>query len=132
MMTPHPDGKALLLIDINVLGIGSMHEYEYKGWSYGGREVGAIHGAFTKLSRLLGKHSDKIPVVLWDDRCHWREEILPQYKRHRWDTPEQQAFLKSYLAQAEVIRAQFTNLGIPQAFCPKTAAVNSAVNSGDI
>lgn len=122
MMTPHPDGKALLLIDINVLGIGSMHEYEYKGWSHGGREVGAIHGAFTKLSRLLGKHRDKIPVVLWDERCHWREEILPQYKRHRWDTPEQQAFLKSYLAQAEVIRAQLTNLGIPQAFCPNFEA----------
>ena len=105
MPTSLAGSKALLLIDINVLGIGSMHEYEYKGWSHAGRETSAIHGAFTKLSRLLRTHDDKVPVVLWDDRCRRREEILPQYKRHRWDSPEQQAFLASYLFQAEIIRA---------------------------
>ena len=118
-MTTSPAGnKALLLIDINVLGIGSMREYEYKGWSHAGRETSAIHGAFTKLAKLLRTHADKVPIVLWDDRCRWREAILPQYKRHRWDTPEQQAFLESYLFQAEIIRAQLSHLGIPQAFCP--------------
>ncbi len=122
MATTPAGGKALLLIDINVLGIGSMHEYEYKGWMHAGRETGAIHGAFTKLSKLVNAHGDKVPVVLWDDRCRWREEILPQYKRHRWDTPEQQAFLESYLFQAELIRAQLLHLGIPQLFCPNFEA----------
>ena len=69
MATTPAGGKALLLIDINVLGIGSMHEYEYKGWMHAGRETGAIHGAFTKLSKLVNAHGDKVPVVLWDDRC---------------------------------------------------------------
>ena len=122
MATSIAGSKALLLIDINILGIGSMHESEYKGRFHGARETGAIHGAFTKLSRLLRSHSEKVPVVLWDDRCRWREEILPRYKRHRWDTPEQQAFLKSYLFQAEVIRGLLSNLGIPQVFCPNFEA----------
>ena len=107
----------LLLIDINVLGIGSMHEYEFKNRTHGGRDTGAILGAMKKLAELLGGHRDKIPIVLWDDRCKWREGILPQYKRHRWSTPVQEALLKSYLAQAKVIRTLLEHLGIPQAFC---------------
>ncbi len=118
MATSRISAGGLLLIDINILGIGSMHEYEFKDWSHQGRKTGAIHGAFTKLARLLDSHRDTVPVVLWDDRCHWREQILPRYKRHRWDTPEQQDFLKNYLAQTKVIRAQLSNLGIPQVSCP--------------
>lgn len=112
----------LLLIDINILGIGSMHEYEYKHRTHGGQETGAIHGTFSKLVRLLGPDSAGVPIVLWDDRCRWREKILPQYKRHRWTTPEQQAFLKSYLAQAKVIQALLAHLGFPQASCPNFEA----------
>jgi DNA polymerase-1 len=112
----------LILIDINILGIGSMREYEYQYRRHRGRETGAIHGAFSKLSRLLGADRAKVPVVLWDDRCRWREEILPQYKRHRWNTPEQQAFLKSYLRQAKVIRTLLSHLGVPQASCPNFEA----------
>ncbi len=108
----------LLLIDVNILGIGSMREQEFQHRTHRGKETSAIHGTFSKLSGLLEAHRNTIPVVLWDDRCRWREKILPQYKRHRWDTPEQQAFLKSYLAQAEVIRALLAHLGFPQAFCP--------------
>lgn len=112
----------LLLIDINILGIGAMHEYEFRDRTHGGRETGAIHGALEKLADLLGAYRDDVPIVLWDDRCKWREEILPQYKRHRWETPEQQAFLKSYLAQATVIRALLAHLGLPQASCPEFEA----------
>jgi DNA polymerase-1 len=112
----------LLLTDINILGIGAMREYEFQGTSHAGKDTSAIYGAFSKLSRLLDAHRDKILVMLWDDRCKWREEILPRYKRHRWDTPEQQAFLKSYLAQAKVIRALLAHLGFPQAYCPNFEA----------
>ena len=121
-VTAENGGSALLLIDINILGIGSMHEYEFKDRSHGGQDTGAIHGGFGKLAELLEDHRDKILLVLWDDRCHWRKEILPCYKRHRWETPEQQAFLKSYLVQAEVIRALLVNLGLPQASCPNFEA----------
>lgn len=112
----------LLLIDVNILGIGSMHEYEFKGLTHRGKDTGAIHGTIRKLSGLLETDRDTAPIVLWDDRCRWREDILPQYKRHRWETPEQRAFLESYLAQAEVITALLGHLGIPQISCPNFEA----------
>ena len=74
----------LLLIDINILGIGAMREYEYRDRRHSGKATGAIHGTFDKLASLLEDHADHLPLVLWDDRCRWREAILPQYKRHRW------------------------------------------------
>ena len=116
------DGKKLLLTDTNVLGIGSMREYEFQHRSHRGRATAAIHGTFKKLSRLLNAHPDKVPILLWDDRCRWREALLPQYKRHRWETAEQQSFLQSYLAQCEVIQSLLTSLGVPQASCPNFEA----------
>ena len=112
----------VLLTDINILGIGSMLEYEFQHRTHRGHDTGAIFGTFKKLSRLLGGHRDKTPIILWDHRCKWRERILPQYKRHRWDTPEQQAFLKSYLAQAKLTRSLLAYLGFPQASCPNFEA----------
>jgi 5'-3' exonuclease len=113
-----PGMTRLLLIDINILGIGAMREYEYRDRRHQGKATGAIHGTFDKLASLLEDHADHLPLVLWDDRCRWREEILPRYKRHRWETPEQQAFLESYLAQAAVVRQLLGHLGLPQVFCP--------------
>lgn len=112
----------LLLIDINILGIGSMREYEFQHLAHRGQNTAAIHGACTKLAKLLRVNQSKTPVVLWDDRCEWRERILPQYKRHRWETPDQQAFLRSYLCQVEVIRALLNYLGLPQVSCPSFEA----------
>ena len=91
-----------ILIDINVLGISSMHQWAYKDRTSKGKPTAAIQGTLEKLSRLSSVFPGHVPIVLWDDRCHWREEILPRYKRHRWETPEQLAFLESYLAQAAV------------------------------
>jgi 5'-3' exonuclease len=108
----------LLLIDVNVLGIGAMREHAYRDRSHRGKATGAIHGTLDKLASLLKEHDDHLPLILWDDRCRWREAILPQYKRHRWTTPEQQAFLKSYLEQAAVVRELVGYLGLPQVFCP--------------
>ena len=112
------DKPKLLLIDINVLGIGSMRQWAYKDKNYKGKPTAAIHGTLDKLSQLVSDYVDHVPIILWDDRCHWREQILPSYKRHRWTTPEQQAFLKEYLAQSDVIRELVGHLGIPQIFCP--------------
>ena len=117
-----PDKPKLILIDINVLGISSMREWAYMGNSFNDKPTSAIQGTLDKLSRLISKYDDHVPVVLWDDRCHWREEILPSYKRHRWETPEQQAFLENYLAQAAVVRQLVGYLGIPQIFCPNFEA----------
>ena len=111
-----PDKPKLILIDINVLGISSMREWAYMGNSFNDKPTSAIQGTLDKLSSLLAKYEEHVPIVLWDNRCHWREEILPSYKRHRWETPEQQAFLKSYLAQAAVVRQLVGFLGIPQIF----------------
>ena len=113
-----PHEPKLILIDINVLGISSMREWTYMGNSFNGKPTSAIQGTLDKLSRLLARYDDHVPVILWDDRCHWREEILASYKRHRWETPEQQEFLESYLAQAAVVRQLVGHLGISQIFCP--------------
>ena len=75
-------------------------------------DSGNYHGTLDKLFALLAGRPDHVPVVLWDDRCHWRERILPQYKRHRWVTPEQQAMLESYLAQTAVVRELVRHLGM--------------------
>ena len=108
----------LLLVDINILGFGAMRQWAYAGRSFGGRPTGAIHGTLEKLLALVAEFDDHVPIVLWDDRCRWREELLPRYKRHRWQTAEQQAFLESYLRQAEVVRRLLGHLGLPQLFCP--------------
>ena len=108
----------LLLVDTNVLGIGSMRQYQYRDRSRHGKETGAIHGIAEKLSDLISAHPGYVPIALWDDRCRWREALLPQYKRHRWETPEQRAFLESYLWQVDVVRELLQHLGFPQIFCP--------------
>lgn len=113
-----PPGTRVQLIDINVLGFGAMREWAYKDLSFEGKATGAIQGTLDKFLALTAERPAYVPVVLWDDRCHWRERILPAYKRHRWETPEQLAMLESYLAQAAVVRELLGYLGIPQIFCP--------------
>jgi 5'-3' exonuclease len=110
--------RKLLLVDINILGFGAMRRRAYAGRIFSGRPTGAIHGTLEQLLTLVTEFDDHVPIVLWDDRCRWREELLPRYKRHRWATPEQQAFLASYLGQAEVVRRLLGHLGVPQVFCP--------------
>ena len=112
------DEPKLILIDINVLGISSMHQWAYKDRHFKGKPTAAIQGTLEKLVRLSSVFPGHVPIILWDDRCDWREEILPRYKRHRWETPEQRAFLESYLAQAAIVRQLVGHLGIPQIFCP--------------
>jgi DNA polymerase-1 len=109
---------SLLLVDTNVLGIGAMREWQYRDRSHRGRETGAILGIAEKLSELIAEHPGRVPIAIWDDRCGWREALLPRYKRHRWETPEQVAFLKSYLWQVDVARKLLGHLGFPQIFCP--------------
>lgn len=116
------DEPKLILIDINVLGISSMRQSVYMGRSFRGKPTGAIQGTLDKLFLLISEYHGHVPIILWDDRCRWREGILPSYKRHRWETPEQQAFLDSYLAQAAVVRQLVGHLGIPQIFCPSFEA----------
>jgi DNA polymerase I len=108
----------LLLVDTNVLGIGAMRQYQYRDRSRNGKGTGAIHGIAEKLSDLVAAHPGYVPIALWDDRCRWREALLPRYKRHRWETPEQMAFLESYLWQVDVVRELLQHLGLPQIFCP--------------
>jgi len=108
----------LLLVDTNVLGIGSMRQYQYRDRSLHGKDTGAIHGIVEKLSDLVSAHPGYVPIALWDDRCGWREALLPRYKRHRWETPEQVAFLESYLWQVDVVRELLQHVGLPQIFCP--------------
>ncbi len=113
-----PLSRRLCVIDINVLGFSAMWQRAYMDMSFEGRPTGAIQGTLDKILALADDRPDHVPVVLWDDRCHWREQILPAYKRHRWETPEQRAMLESYLAQAEVVRELLCHLGIAQVFCP--------------
>ena len=47
---------ALLLIDTNVLGIGSMRQYRYRDLSHGGMATGAILGIVEKLAELVASH----------------------------------------------------------------------------
>jgi 5'-3' exonuclease len=95
-----------------------MREYRYRDRSHGGMATGAILGIVEKLAELVASHPDHVPIALWDDRCRWREGLLPTYKRHRWETPEQVAFLESYLRQVEITRELLRHLGFPKVFCP--------------
>ena len=113
-----PEMPPILLVDINVLGIGSMRQYRYRDMRHGGNETGAIHGSVDKMAELISAYPDHAPIVLWDDRCRWREELLPRYKRHRWESAEQLAFLQSYLRQAAAVRKLLEHLGLPQVSCP--------------
>jgi DNA polymerase I len=108
----------LLLVDINVLGFASMHQARLVNRHVNGEPTGVIHGTFERLIWLMTEYPQHIPVILWDERCHWREAILPSYKRHRWTTPEQQALLHNYLRQASVVRQLLTHLGVLQTSCP--------------
>lgn len=100
---------ALLLIDTNMLGIGAMRQY--RDLSHGGMATGAILGIVEKLVELVASHPGHVPIALWDDRCRWREALLPRYKRHRWETPEQVAFLESYLRHVEIVREVLRYVG---------------------
>ena len=116
------DKPEILLIDINVLAFESLRECTYQDHRFGGRPTGAIHGTLDKLSTLIRNYPTHIPIVLWDDRCYWREEILECYKRHRYETPEQRKVLAKYFAQIPIVRQLLGHIGIPQLTAPGTEA----------
>jgi len=63
---------------------------------------------------MLALHPTFLPVVLWDDRCRWREQILPGYKRQRWAEPNQQEFLNRYERQTDAAKVLLSHAGVPQ------------------
>jgi 5'-3' exonuclease len=104
----------LLVIDVNILGFGAMRAERYRDRKHLGRRTGAIVGVMDELARLRTSNHDRLPVVLWDDRCDWREKLLPTYKVHRWNSLAQRAMLEEYLWQTDVLRELFTHLGLTQ------------------
>lgn len=79
-----------------------------------GAGLGAAFAILGRLSSLLALHPSFLPVVLWDDRCRWREEILPGYKRKRWADADQQEILILYKRQTEVAKVLLSHAGVPQ------------------
>lgn len=57
-------------------------------------------------------------MVLWDDRCRWREDILPGYKRKRWADPEQREVFNRHQSQTDVIKILLSHAGVPQLTAP--------------
>lgn len=79
---------------------------------------GAAFAIIGRLSGLLALHPSFLPVVLWDDRCRWREEILPGYKRKRWADADQQEILILYKRQTDVAKVLLSHAGVPQLTAP--------------
>lgn len=104
----------LLLIDVNILGFGAMRDEKYRDRKHLGRRTGAIVGVIEELAKLRISNNDRTPVVLWDDRCDWREKLLPTYKAHRWSSFAQRVMLEEYLWQTEILRELLSHLGVTQ------------------
>lgn len=79
-----------------------------------GLGFGVAFAILGRLSSLLALHPSFLPVVLWDDRCRWREAILPGYKSKRWADPDQQEILNLYQRQTDVAKVLLAHAGVPQ------------------
>jgi len=79
-----------------------------------GLGFGVAFAILGRLSSLLALHPSFLPVVLWDDRCRWREAILPEYKSKRWVDPDQQEILSLYQRQTDVAKVLLAHAGVPQ------------------
>ncbi len=111
----------IMLVDIAGLGYAAMYSPLGK-LAHNGFPTGGIHGAIASLFARMEQRPGAVPVVLWDNRAHWRHESLPQYKSSRGADPEKKAIRDSYQMQVPYIQMLLQLLGIPQVSCADAEA----------
>ena len=112
-LAPKPD---ILLVDIAGLGYAAMYTPMGK-LAHEGFPTGAIHGAMASLFARMAQRPGAVPVVLWDNKAHWRHEMLPAYKATRGADPAKQAIRDQYRVQIPYLQLLLSLMGIPQVSC---------------
>jgi 5'-3' exonuclease len=104
----------VLAIDISNLAYASAHIPQLGALEHQGQATGVIFGALMSVLGAMRRNPRALPVLLWDGRAAWREELYPPYKSHRTDTPEKRALRESVRQQSVVIRELAHLLGLAQ------------------
>ena len=106
----------LLVIDGNNIGYASLYVPMLANMSHEGFPTGGIIGTAQSVMRVVTRtrHTQAVPVVVWDGRAAWREALYPGYKQNRNKTPEQQAVRDSWHRQKPHAQRLLHALGIPQ------------------
>lgn len=112
----------LILIDVNAVGYAAMYQPALARLSHQGQSTAAIHGATASVLSIMKAFPEAIPLILWDGHADWRYHLLPTYKATRNDDPKKVAIKKDYRRQSEVLKRIFTDMGLPQAYCPRSEA----------
>jgi 5'-3' exonuclease len=124
-VTPAPVSEPfqpdILLVDIAGLGYAAMYTPLGK-LTHNGFPTGGIQGAITSLFTRMAQRPGAVPVVLWDNKAHWRHDLLPEYKSSRGIDPEKKAIRESYKIQVPYIQMILYILGIPQVSCSEAEA----------
>lgn len=104
----------ILLFDMNGLGYAAMYQPNLAKLQHNGTPTAALHGALASLFSRMAEFPNALPVVVWDGRARWRNELYPGYKENRSDTPEKVAIREAYRKQVPYIQLLLLHLGIPQ------------------
>ena len=102
-----------ILVDANSVGYTNHCSASL---SYMGKPVQAIYGFINTMLMLRQQYPSGKIIVLWDNRAHWRYEMLPEYKssRHSKAKPEQVAMREAYKAQIPDIKEALRLMGVCQ------------------
>ena len=114
----------LLVIDGNNIGYASLYVPLLAHMSHEGFPTGGILGTAQSVMRVVTRtrHTQAVPVVVWDGRAAWREALYPGYKQNRNKTPEQQAVRDSWHRQKPHAQRLLHALGVPQLRNPDAEA----------
>jgi 5'-3' exonuclease len=104
----------VLTIDISNLAYASAYVPALSALSHEGQATGVLFGALMSVLGAMRRNPKALPVLLWDGKAKWREELYPPYKSHRADTPEKRALRESVRQQSLWIREFAEVLGLVQ------------------
>lgn len=104
----------LLLIDGNNIGYAAMYQPALSRLQHQGTPTGSILGLAQSVMRLSALFPEALPVVLWDGHAQWRQEIWPEYKANRKDTPEKVEIAEKWRLQSPLAQALLLHMGVPQ------------------
>lgn len=127
---------SIAAIDGNAIGYAS---HSMRPLTVGGKEVQAIFGTLKSVYALKEMYPQYTPLVLWDDRAHWRYELYPGYKERRNIDPVSVERKERYKVQVPLIKKGLSLLGVRQVRVPGAEAddlaghlVNSLPRDGKI
>ena len=111
----------IMLVDISGLGYAAMYSPLGK-LNFEGLPTGGIHGAIASLFARMAQRPNAVPVILWDNKAHWRHEMFAGYKALRGADPEKREIRNQYRLQVPYIQMLLSIMGIPQVSCGESEA----------